>query len=136
MACEWNELPVRVYYEDTDAQGIVYFASYLRFMERGRTEWLRERGLEQQRLLTEEQLCFSLVETSVRFRRPARFDDRLMILTRLSEKGRARVSFEQHVRRTDGAGELLCSADCTAACLDTATLRPRRLPADLLSDGP
>lgn len=133
MAAEWYELPVRVYYEDTDAQGIVYFASYLRFMERGRTEWLREHGLGQQRLLVEQRLCFSLVDTNVRFLRPARFDDQLMILTRVSSKGRARVSFEQLVRRAE---EILCRAECTAACLDAGSLKPRRLPGDLLSDGP
>ena len=123
---------MRVYYEDTDAQGVVYFANYLRFMERGRTEWLRSRGVEQDNLRRSANLCFSLVSTEVRFFRPARFDDELRVRTRAKEMRGARVVFEQAVHRHDDSDELLCQADCEVACVAADTFRPRRLPADLL----
>jgi len=129
----WDTLPVRVYYEDTDAQGVVYFANYLRFMERGRTEWLRARGIEQERLRREQNLCFSLANTTVRFFRPARFDDCLSIRTRVTKISGARVMFEQAVYRDDDSDELLCSAECEAACITADTFKPRRLPPGLLS---
>jgi acyl-CoA thioester hydrolase len=129
----WHVWPVRVYYEDTDAQGIVYFANYLRFMERGRTEWLRARGVGQAALARERQLCFSLISTEIKFIRPAVFDDELDVKTRVIAVTGARVQFEQAVSRR-GTDELLCSAQCMAACLDTVTLRPRRLPAELFSE--
>ena len=124
---------MRVYYEDTDAQGVVYFANYLRFMERGRTEWLRSRGVEQDSLRREQNLCFSLLSTNARFHRPARFDEQLSVRTRLKTQRGARVVFEQAVHRADGSDELLCSADCDVACVTADTFRPRRVPAGLLS---
>lgn len=129
----WDTIPVRVYYEDTDAQGIVYFANYLRFMERGRTEWLRARGVEQKQLRDEQNLCFSLANTTVRFLRPARFDDLLSIRTRVTRLSGARIVFEQAVYRDEGNDELLCSAECEAACITADTFRPRRLPPGLLT---
>jgi acyl-CoA thioester hydrolase len=129
----WHSHPVRVYYEDTDAQGVVYFANYLRFMERGRTEWLRAHGVSQRRLMLEQNLCFGLLDTNIRFLAPARFDDRLAVMTRVTEIRGARVQFEQAVRRESAEGDLLASADCIAACLAADSYRPRRLPADLFS---
>ena len=126
---DWDTLSVRVYFEDTDAQGIVYFANYLRFMERGRTEWLRSRGIEQERLRQEDNLCFSLVKTAVKFVRPARFDDCLTVRTLLTRKSGARVNFDQAVHRADGSDELLCTAECEVACITADTFRPRRIPA-------
>jgi tol-pal system-associated acyl-CoA thioesterase len=131
---DWSELNIRVYYEDTDAQGVVYFANYLRFMERGRTEWLRDKGIEQARLSREQNLCFSLVTTNAKFLRPARFDDELVVLTRVTELKGARVSFEQRVCKDNAAGELLCQADCLAACVSADTFKPRRLPETLLTE--
>lgn len=128
-----NVLPVRVYYEDTDAQGVVYFANYLRFMERGRTEWLRAKGINQSRLIAEQNLCFSLIETDVKFLRPARFDDRLVVVTRVLATKGARVEFEQAIRRETADGELLCSAKCTAACLTADSFTPRRVPPELMT---
>jgi len=122
-----------VYFEDTDAQGIVYFANYLRFMERGRTEWLRCRGVDQHSLMQEQNLCFSLVNTNVKFLRPARFDDLLSVRTRVIRVSGARVSFEQAVYRGDGSDELLCDATCDAACISADTFKPRRIPAGLLN---
>ncbi len=130
---EWHALPVRVYYEDTDAQGVVYFANYLRFMERGRTEWLRAHGVQQSKLMREQNLCFGLMDTNIRFLAPARFDDSLAVLTRVTEVRGARVQFEQAVRRDSATGDLLASAECLAACLSADSYRPRRLPVDLFS---
>ncbi|MCP3999837.1 MAG: tol-pal system-associated acyl-CoA thioesterase [Gammaproteobacteria bacterium] len=127
-------MPVRVYYEDTDAQGVVYFANYLHFMERGRTEWLRTRGVEQDQLMQEQNLCFSLVNTQVHFLRPARFNDALSVRTRVTKVSGARIIFEQAVYRDDASDELLCSAECEAACITADTFRPRRLPPGLLSN--
>jgi acyl-CoA thioester hydrolase len=129
---DWDSIPVRVYYEDTDAQGIVYFANYLRFMERGRTEWLRSRGVEQDSLRREQNLLFSLASTAVKFLGPARFNDKLIVRTRVSRVSGARVVFAQAVHRDDASDELLCSADCVAACITADEFKPRRLPAGLL----
>ncbi|MAF84309.1 MAG: tol-pal system-associated acyl-CoA thioesterase [Gammaproteobacteria bacterium] len=134
---EWHEFRVRVYFEDTDAQGVVYFTNYLKFMERGRTEWLRELGVEQDWLLREHGLCFTLTETGARFHRPARFNDQLLVRTRIARLARASMALEQTVSRlaaNDSAdSELLCSADCVAACIDMQSFRPRRIPAELFA---
>jgi acyl-CoA thioester hydrolase len=127
----WHRFPVRVYFEDTDAQGVVYYANYLRFMERGRTEWLRSRGVEQDALLARHGLCFSITQADMRFHRPARFNDELLVLTCLVQQERVRFALDQEVRRARDS-ELLVSARCAAACLDSATFRPKRIPAGLL----
>ena len=129
-----HTLNLRVYYEDTDAQGVVYFANYLRFMERGRTEWLRSRGVEQESLMREKNLCFSLIDTNIRFLRPARFDDQLAVVTSVLSARGARIKFAQAIYRDSDAGELLCSAECDAACLAADTFKPRRLPPGLLNN--
>jgi acyl-CoA thioester hydrolase len=132
---DWHSLPVRIYYEDTDAQGVVYFANYLRFMERGRTEWLRAHGVTQSELMAEQNLCFGLQDTNIRFVKPARFDDSVVVMTRVTEARGARVRFEQAVRLAAPDGELLASADCVAACLAADTYRPTRLPVNLFEPG-
>lgn len=131
-AMTWHSLAVRVYYEDTDAQGVVYFANYLRFMERGRTEWLRSHGIEQDKLILAYNMCFSLINTSVRFLRPARFNEQLAVLTRVIRLAGARIAFEQAIHRDNPAGELLCSSECVVACLTADTFKPRRLPPELI----
>ncbi len=131
-AADSHDFRVRVYYEDTDAQGIVYFANYLRYMERGRTEWLRARGVDQSALSREHGLCFSLTNTAVQFRKPAVFDDELVVRTTVTKLSGARVGFRQDIFRGSAAGDLLCTGECEAACLDVATLKPRRLPRGLL----
>jgi len=128
-AAGWVETPVRVYYEDTDAQGVVYFAGYQRFMERGRTEWLRARNVQQDELRAEHELIFSLVTANVRYHRPARLDQALVVRTRVSEARGVRVSFEQEVRLESAGGELLASAENVAVSLDAESLKPKRLPA-------
>lgn len=129
-----HEIRVRVYYEDTDAQGIVYFANYFRFMERGRTEWLRARGVDQRSLIEEHKLCFSLTNTAVQFKKPARFDDELVVRTTVTRQSGARVTFEQNIYRGGADGELICAGECEAACLAVDTLRPKRLPAGIFKD--
>jgi acyl-CoA thioester hydrolase len=122
--------PVRVYYEDTDAGGVVYHAGYLRFFERGRTEWLRSLGFSQQRLGAEDGALFTVVSMSIEFRRPARLDDLLTVRTEVREMSGASVHFDQQLLRVDESGPL-ASAAVRVACIDAETFRPRRLPEPL-----
>jgi acyl-CoA thioester hydrolase len=121
--------PVRVYWEDTDAGGVVYYANYLRFLERARSEWLRTLGIDQARLLREERLQFVVVEANIRYHRPAKFDDELQVTAAVGSLGRASVTFSQEIRRGPGAGELLVSATVRAACIASDSHKPRPLPA-------
>jgi acyl-CoA thioester hydrolase len=120
--------PVRVYWEDTDAGGVVYYASYLRFLERARSEWLRTLGVDQAALLRDERLQFVVVEANVRYHRPARFDDQLTVTVALDELRGASMVMAQEIRRGGEAGELLVGATVRAACLAADSLRPRPLP--------
>jgi len=120
--------PVRVYWEDTDAGGVVYYASYLRFLERARSEWLRALGIDQAAMLRDERLQFVVVEANIRYHRPARFDDELTVSVKLEELRGASVVLGQEIRRGPHPGELLISATIRAACLASDSLRPRPLP--------
>ncbi|MBK8507378.1 MAG: tol-pal system-associated acyl-CoA thioesterase [Candidatus Competibacter sp.] len=122
--------PVRVYYEDTDSGGVVYYANYLKFMERARTEWLRARGFEQDALLQEQRLLFAVRSLSVDYRRPARFNDVLAVSARLIEANGASFLFEQTIQR-DVSTDILCSARVKVACIDAETFRARRIPRHL-----
>lgn len=122
-------IPVRVYWEDTDAGGIVYHATYLAFMERARSEWLRASGIDQRGLRDREQTQFAVVDMQVEWRRPARHDDLLTVTAEVHEASRASVTFLQQVLRGD---ELLVRATVRVAALDSQTLKPRRLPAAML----
>jgi acyl-CoA thioester hydrolase len=122
--------PVRVYYEDTDAGGVVYHTSYIRFLERARTEWLRSRGYSQARLIEEMGLLFSVVNLEIRYLLPARLDDLLLVRSRAQLDGGASVSFEQVIHRGDGQQELV-RGKVVVACLDATSFRPKRLPATL-----
>ena len=126
-------IPVRVYWEDTDAGGVVYHASYLRFLERARTDWLRAIGIDQSALLRDERRQFAVVEASIRYHRPARFDDMLRVSVRVEERRGASIVLQQEIRRDRAGDELLISATVRAACLDSDTLRPRPLPAMLVT---
>jgi acyl-CoA thioester hydrolase len=121
-------IPVRVYYEDTDAAGVVYYASYLRFMERARTEWLSSLGFELNALDREHGIAFAVHHVDIRYHQPARLGDRLDVSVALVEPGRARIVANQEVRRGD---ELLVEARVTLACLDRVNWRPARIPAPL-----
>jgi acyl-CoA thioester hydrolase len=121
--------PVRVYWEDTDAGGIVFYANYLKFFERARTEWLRALGVEQQALREQTGRMFIVSQTAVRHLAPARLDDLLQISVAVTELGRATLTLEQQARRGD---VLLAEGTVRVACADAASLQPRRLPAMLL----
>ncbi|MFZ1535840.1 MAG: tol-pal system-associated acyl-CoA thioesterase [Chromatiaceae bacterium] len=124
---------VRVYYEDTDAGGVVYHASYLRFMERARTEWLREIGLEQETLRSRLNLGFIVRAASLDFRLGARLDDQLAVSVTIARRGGASLDFDQEVRRVvDGA--LCCRGLIKIACVASDSLRPKSLPKQLLAE--
>jgi acyl-CoA thioester hydrolase len=119
--------PIRVYYEDTDAAGIVYYANYLRFAERARTEMLRQMGHPHQALIEGEGLAFAVRRCAADYRRPAKLDDLLDVETRLIEIGRASLDLEQDVRRGD---DLLVAMEVKLACIDSR-LKPARIPDGL-----
>ena len=120
--------PVRVYWEDTDAGGVVYHSNYLCFMERSRSEWLRAQGIDQAALREHGGIQFAVVEMQVNWRLPARYDDLLDVTTRLTDVRGASFSFSQTVRRSETP---LVEATVRVAVLDAATLKPRRLPSIL-----
>ena len=123
-----RSFPVRVYYEDTDTAGVVYYAGYLRFLERGRTEWLRALGVGQFRLAQEAGIVFAVRALNIEYLKPARLDDVLAVLTELTLPGRAQVTLKQRIERD---GETLVEATVRIACLNTKTMTPAALPAAL-----
>jgi acyl-CoA thioester hydrolase len=126
--------PVRVYYEDTDAQGVVYYANYFRFMERARTEWLRSLGIDQPKLMYEERRIFVVTETKAEFIVPAKFNDELLVTARLLNLSRATFDIEQFIYRGSLDGELLCRGSVKAAYLNADTMRPVRVPASIFEE--
>jgi acyl-CoA thioester hydrolase len=125
---------VRVYYEDSDAQGLVYFANYFKFMERARTEWLRSLGVEQDVLLYEKRRFFVVVEAQADFLLPARFNDELIVTAALLSRARASFLIEQKIFRDNPDGELLCRGTTRAAYLAADSLKPARLPDTLFKE--
>jgi acyl-CoA thioester hydrolase len=119
---------VRVYYEDTDAGGIVFYANYLKFFERARTEWLRAAGIGQHELLERQGAAFVVKSASLDYHAPARLDDEIKITTNIDKLGRASVQFVQKAWRGE---QLLTTANVKVGCIDTATMRPRPLPDDV-----
>lgn len=118
---------LRVYWEDTDAGGVVYHARYLNFFERARTEWLRSRGIEQSRLARDERLVFAISRMEVDFLLPAVLDDELDVSVHSVSAGRTRLEFSQEMtRRSDG--RILSRAQVRAACLDADSFKPARMP--------
>jgi acyl-CoA thioester hydrolase len=124
--------PVRVYYEDTDSGGVVYYANYLKFMERGRTEWLRSLGFEQDELREKEGVLFAVRKVGVEFRSPARFNDALQVSVRIISRGKASLGFRQEIRSA-ADGRLLCDGEIKVACVDASSFRPIPIPQALLS---
>jgi len=124
------ELPVRIYYEDTDAAGVVYYANYLRFCERARTEWLRHHGFEQHDLLAREQIAFVVRRVEADYRAPARLDDVVKVHSQIISLGRASVIFAQRVMR---GTELLFDSRISIACINTASGRPVPIPTTMRS---
>ena len=120
--------PQRVYWEDTDAGGVVYYANYLKFLERARTEWLRAQGFSQRELAQRPGIVFAVTNVEVSYQRPARLDDELRVTCELERAGGASLEFAQRIYRRAAAEELLATARVRVACVDAQTLRPQRLP--------
>lgn len=119
------ELPVRVYWEDTDAGGIVFYANYLKYFERARTEWLRAAGVGQQQLREDTGLIFVVADTQLRYLSPARLDDLLTITVDPEPAGRASLVVRQRALR---GGTLLCEGQIRIGCVRADNLKPQRLP--------
>ncbi|HKD54307.1 MAG TPA: tol-pal system-associated acyl-CoA thioesterase [Steroidobacteraceae bacterium] len=132
--------PARVYWEDTDGGAVVYYANYLRYLERARTEWLRVHGHSQLELARREGLLFVVVSVHVDYRAPARLDDELEITCEPLADGAASLHFAQRIYRrapdAAAAPALLVEADVRVACVDARSMRPRRLPQFLLAAVP
>ena len=124
--------PIRVYYEDTDAAGLVYYANYLRFMERGRTEWLRALGFEQTELRDEYGIVFAVSKVELEFLKPARFNDSLSVTVEISRAGKASLDLLQRVFR--GAEELVCRGAVRIACVDARTMKPCSIPSAVFTE--
>jgi acyl-CoA thioester hydrolase len=123
------EWPVRVYYEDTDTAGVVYYANYLKFLERARTEWLRSLGFEQDVLIRDHDVVFAVRSVTIDYLKPARFNDALIVRSSVGELRRASLLFEQAVVRPEAAESvLLASAQVGVVALHARSLRPRPIP--------
>ena len=124
--------PVRVYWEDTDAGGVVFYANYLKFFERARTEWLRALGVGQQALRDDTGAIFIVTDTRVRYRAPARLDDELQVTVHLRQRGSASMIIAQEAwRGRVGGGTLLAEGEIRIGCVDHGTFRPRRIPNEV-----
>lgn len=119
--------PVRVYWEDTDASGVVYHANYLRWFERARTEWLRAKGHDQESMRVQLGIAFTIAGLEIRYLRPARLDDALEVEITLVESRRASLRFQQRLLRA-GSDEVLSEASVRVGCVDANTFRPRAVP--------
>ena len=151
------EFPIRVYWEDTDAGGIVFYANYLKFFERARTEWLRSLGIHQQALRDNTGGMFVVSETQLKYHRPARLDDELLVTARLLENGRASLTIEQQAyvlppnlsaagppqgakapsggsvaREAASVGALLCEGTIRIGWVEAASMKPARIPQSVL----
>ena len=124
-----NPFPVRIYWEDTDAGGVVYYANYLKFFERARTEWLRVLGVEQQMLRDATGAIFVVADAQVKYLAPAKLDDLLDVTVKVVEMSRASILLEQQAWR---GGTLLVDGRFRIGCVDALSLRPKRIP-DLVS---
>ena len=122
----WN---VRVYYEDTDAGGIVYYANYLKFFERARTEWLRSMDLHQQTLIEQHGVVFVVKRASVDYHAPAKLDDEITLTLSIEKQGRASIEFMQHAHRGD---VVLATCKVKVACVDHSGIRPHAMPAAVI----
>ena len=123
--------PVRIYWEDTDAGGVVYHSNYLRFMERARSEWLRAQGIDQMGLRESTGLAFVVRDMQLDFLKPARLDDELQITVLVKERRAASMLFAQDVTRVDGL--LLVRAQVRVACVDLEAMRPVQIPGNLFA---
>ena len=118
-------LPIRIYFEDTDSGGVVYHSNYLKFMERARTEWLRELGIDQRHLKQDHQIMFVVHRIDIQFKLPARFNDELIVKSELKDIGSSKIEFRQMIYRND---EMLIDANVDIACIDSEKFKPVRIP--------
>ena len=123
------EWPIRVYYEDTDAGRVVFYANYLRFMERARTEWLRHLGFEQDKLMQDPGVMFAVRRTEMDYRAPARFNDELSVITRVDKLSGASITFAQQIVRR-GEDQPLVEGLVQVACV-TTEMKPARIPSTI-----
>ena len=121
--------PIRVYYEDTDAAGVVYYANYLKYFERARTEWLRSLGFGQKALARDYNVIFVVRAVNIKYLRPAQFDDELTVEAAIAEQPRASIVFTHALKRAD---ETLATAQIHVTCVNTQTFRPVRIPEPIL----
>jgi len=120
--------PVRVYYEDTDAGGVLYHAAIVRYLDRARAEWLREDGISLEQVAREQKRAFAVREIRMRYLKPGHLDDALAVRTELSDSGPASLDFAQSVWRDE---ECLATAEVRVACIDTETERPAAIPEQM-----
>ncbi len=132
MRCNEFICSIRVYYEDTDAAGMVYHSNYLLFMERARTEWLRAYGFSQEALRHEQGIIFAIRELNIKFLLPARLDDLLDVSAKLTGTGGASLQFIQTI--SNRRQQLICTAEVNCVCLDAKSLKPHRLPIQLKAE--
>ena len=125
---------VRVYYEDTDAGGVVYYANYLRFMERARTEWLRALGVEQDRLMQDRNVLFAVRSVQIEYKRPARFNDALSVTVEPVATRPASLSIRQAITHYQDEALLFAQADVNVVCLQADSFAPQPIPKDLLKE--
>ncbi len=128
MAELCNPLTLRVYWEDTDAGGVVFYANYLKYFERARTEWLRSKGLEQSSLQTHMDCIFVVAEVRLRYLAAARLDDLLTVTVQVLEQGKASLQLQQQAWR---GGTLLAEGTVRVGCVHASTLKPRRIPVQV-----
>lgn len=125
--------PVRVYYEDTDAGGVVYHANYLKFMERARTEWLRSFGVEQNDTAERLKIVFVVTDVSIKYHKPALFNEQLFVKTAIKDMGKVSITFNQNIWRkhTDGSEELLTRASVKVVCVSNIEWRATPIPTEI-----
>jgi acyl-CoA thioester hydrolase len=131
------EFPLRVYWEDTDASGVVFYANYLKFFERGRTEWLRSLGIAQQSLREQTGGIFVVTSAQLEYLRPARLDNQLIVTAKLQSAGRASLTIEQQALLVDtdnqaNEPQLLCKGFIRIGWVDGTSMRPARIPNRIL----
>ncbi len=136
MSTEPFELRVRVYYEDTDAQGVVYYANYFRFMERARTEWLDALGIDHRSMMNDDNRILVVTDAHAKFLIPARLGDSLIVTASLKRLGRASFDIEQNIYRDSSAGALLIRGGVTAAYVEADTMKPKRIPQTFFEGNP
>jgi len=122
--------PIRVYYEDTDSAGVVYYANYLKFIDRARTEWLRAAGFEQHDIAAQHQAVFVVRAVTIEYLKPALFNDSLQATVELAKVGNSQIVLVQRVLR---AGEELATAEVRVVCVNAATFRPVRIPKTIIT---